>query len=46
MPGVLPGKRMVQAKNIDLDHRGLIHITEREGAGMHILEYPPLRVSA
>jgi hypothetical protein len=38
---ILPGKRMVQTENIDLDHRGLIHITDREGAGMLSWNIPP-----
>jgi len=35
-----PGlKRVIQTNDVDLDYRGLIYITDRAGAGLHILEY-------
>ena len=33
------GTRYVQTNDVDLDSRGLIYITDRDGHGMHILEY-------
>jgi hypothetical protein len=33
------GRRYVQTNDVDVDHRGLIYITDRDGHGMHILEY-------
>jgi len=32
-------KRVIQTNDVDLDYRGLIYITDRAGAGLHILEY-------
>jgi len=32
-------KKVIQTNDVDLDHRGLIYITDRAGTGMHILEY-------
>jgi hypothetical protein len=32
-------KRVIQTNDVDLDYRGLIYITDRTGAGLHILEY-------
>ncbi|MBM4278438.1 MAG: hypothetical protein FJ130_11265 [Deltaproteobacteria bacterium] len=35
-----PGlKRVIQTNDVDLDYRGLIYITDRAGAGLHILEF-------
>lgn len=35
-----PGlKKVIQTNDVDLDYRGLIYITDRAGAGLHILEY-------
>lgn len=31
--------RLVQTNDVDLDHRGLIYITDRSGGGLHILEF-------
>ena len=31
----------IQTNDVDLDSRGLIYITDRAGAGLHILEYRP-----
>jgi len=31
--------RAIQTNDVDLDYRGLIYITDRAGAGLHILEY-------
>lgn len=33
------GARYVQTNDVDLDYRGFIYITDRDGQGMHILEY-------
>jgi len=33
------GHRYVQTNDVDLDYRGFIYITDRDGHGMHILEY-------
>lgn len=33
------GTGYVQTNDVDLDYRGLIYITDRDGQGMHILEY-------
>ena len=33
------GKKVIQTNDVDLDYRGLIYITDRAGAGLHILEY-------
>jgi len=33
------GAPYVQTNDVDLDYRGLIYITDRDGHGMHILEY-------
>jgi hypothetical protein len=33
------GGQYVQTNDVDLDYRGLIYITDRDGHGMHILEY-------
>ncbi len=33
------GSRIIQTNDVDLDHRGLIYITDREGHGLHILDY-------
>ena len=33
-------KKVIQTNDVDLDYRGLIYITDRAGAGLHILEYP------
>jgi hypothetical protein len=33
------GDRYVQTNDVDLDYRGLIYITDRDGHGMHILQY-------
>jgi hypothetical protein len=36
----LPGlKRMIQTNDVDFDYRGLIYITDRAGASLHILEF-------
>ncbi len=32
-------KKVIQTHDVDLDYRGLIYITDRAGAGLHILEY-------
>jgi len=32
-------KKVIQTNDVDLDYRGLIYITDRAGAGLHILEY-------
>ncbi len=32
-------KRAIQTNDVDLDYRGLIYITDRAGAGLHVLEY-------
>jgi hypothetical protein len=32
-------RRVIQTNDVDLDHRGLIYITDRAGAGLHVLEY-------
>ncbi|MDO9123992.1 MAG: hypothetical protein Q7V12_06180 [Deltaproteobacteria bacterium] len=35
-----PGlRKVIQTNDVDLDYRGLIYITDRAGAGLHILEY-------
>ena len=31
--------RAIQTNDVDLDYRGLIYITDRAGAGLHIVEY-------
>lgn len=31
--------RPVQTNDVDLDHRGLIYITDRSGGGLHVLEF-------
>jgi hypothetical protein len=31
--------KVIQTNDVDLDHRGLIYITDRAGAGLHILEF-------
>ena len=31
--------KVIQTNDVDLDYRGLIYITDRAGAGLHILEY-------
>ncbi len=41
IPDIPRGKRMIETNDVDLDYRGLIYITDRAGAGMHILEYTP-----
>ena len=33
------GSKYVQTNDVDLDYRGLIYITDRDGHGLHILEY-------
>jgi hypothetical protein len=33
------GKREIQTNDVDLDYRGLIYLTDRAGAGLHIVEY-------
>jgi hypothetical protein len=33
------GGRPIQTNDVDLDYRGLIYITDRSGAGLHIVEY-------
>ena len=33
------GSRIIQTNDVDLDYRGLIHITDRAGNGLHILEF-------
>jgi hypothetical protein len=42
-PGEETGDRrtIIQTNDVDLDHRGLIYITDRAGNGLHILEYAP-----
>ncbi len=30
---------IVQANDVDLDYRGYVYITDRAGAGLHILQY-------
>jgi len=30
---------VIQTNDVDLDGRGLIYITDRAGAGLHILEF-------
>jgi hypothetical protein len=32
-------KKVIQTNDVDLDHRGLIYITDRAGTGLHVLEY-------
>jgi len=32
-------KNVIQTNDVDLDSRGLIYITDRAGAGLHILEF-------
>jgi hypothetical protein len=32
-------KGVIQTNDVDLDYRGLIYITDRAGAGLHVLEY-------
>jgi len=32
-------RRAIQTNDVDLDYRGLIYITDRAGAGLHILEF-------
>ncbi len=32
-------KKVIQTNDVDLDGRGLIYITDRVGAGLHILEF-------
>jgi hypothetical protein len=32
-------RKAIQTNDVDLDYRGLIYITDRAGAGLHILEY-------
>lgn len=35
-----PGlRKVIQTNDVDLDYRGLIYITDRAGAGLHILEF-------
>ena len=38
-PSKIGGATFVQTNDVDLDYRGLIYITDRDGQGMHILEY-------
>jgi len=33
------GRGIIQTNDVDLDYRGYIYITDRAGAGLHILEY-------
>jgi hypothetical protein len=33
------GKGAIQTNDVDLDYRGLIYLTDRAGAGLHIVEY-------
>jgi hypothetical protein len=37
------GKRVIQTNDVDLDYRGLIYLTDRAGAGLHIVEYPVMK---
>jgi hypothetical protein len=37
--GKLQGRKIIQTNDVDLDHRGFIYITDRDGNGLHILEY-------
>jgi hypothetical protein len=30
---------IIQTNDVDLDYRGYVYITDRAGAGLHILEY-------
>ncbi len=39
IPKTPQAARIIQTNDVDLDYRGLIYITDRAGAGMHILEY-------
>jgi hypothetical protein len=32
-------KKVIQTNDVDLDSRGLIYVTDRAGAGLHILEF-------
>jgi hypothetical protein len=32
-------KKVIQTNDVDLDRRGLIYVTDRAGAGLHILEF-------
>ncbi len=34
-------KKVIQTNDVDLDGRGLIYITDRAGAGLHILQFTP-----
>jgi hypothetical protein len=39
VPGPPAKRGIVQTNDVDLDYRGYIYITDRTGAGLHILEY-------
>lgn len=34
-----PGGGIVQTNDVDVDYRGYVYITDRAGAGLHVLEY-------
>jgi hypothetical protein len=36
-------KKVIQTNDVDLDGRGLIYVTDRAGAGLHILQFTLLR---
>ena len=39
VPESSPSGGIAQTNDVDLDYRGYVYITDRAGAGLHVLEY-------